>query len=148
MKMDEDEIISVPFEEDDLEGDTTQYRTYRMDFKNKRIIGMVEGMEAAKQSIYKDLQTRRYAHLIYDDDYGCDIYNKIGQIDMTPDYIESDIPAMIEEALLADEVVSKVGNIAFEIEDTPKGRDSIRLQIDVTTIFGDAELEGVITNES
>ena len=56
--MDEDEIISVPFEEDDLEGDTVQYRTYRMDFKNKRIIGMVEGQEAAMQSIYKDLQTR------------------------------------------------------------------------------------------
>lgn len=145
--MDEDEIISVPFEEDDLEGDTVQYRTYRMDFKNKRIIGMVEGQEAAMQSIYKDLQTRRYAHLIYDDDYGCDIYNKIGKIDMSPDYIESDIPAMIEEALLADEVVSEVGRIAFEVGDSPEGRDAVRLQVEVTTIFGDIDLEEVITND-
>lgn len=145
--MDEDEIISVPFEEDDLEGDTVQYRTYRMDFKNKRIIGMVEGQEAAMQSIYKALQTRRYAHLIYDDDYGCDIYNKIGQIDMSPDYIESDIPAMIEDALLADEVVSEVGRIDFELGDIQEGRDSVKLRVEVTTIFGDADLEGVITNE-
>lgn len=145
--MDEDEIISVPFEEDDLEGDTVQYRTYRMDFKNKRIIGMVEGQEAAMQSIYKGLQTRRYAHLIYDDDYGCDIYNKIGKIDMSPDYIESDVPAMIEEALLADEVVSEVGRIAFEVGDSPEGRDAVRLQVEVTTIFGDIDLEEVITND-
>ena len=50
--MDEEEIITNPFEddEDELEEDTTIYRTYGMDTKNKRIVGKVDGMEAIVQS--------------------------------------------------------------------------------------------------
>ena len=42
--MDEDEIMGIPLEEEDAEDDVPVYRTYRMDVKNKRIIGKVWGL--------------------------------------------------------------------------------------------------------
>jgi hypothetical protein len=66
-----------------------------MDMEHKRIIGMVDGKEAAIQQIWKELSTRRYAYLIYDDQYGNDMMNKVGNTDLTQDYLDNDIPAMI-----------------------------------------------------
>ena len=62
--MDEEEIIVVPFDEDDLDDSNTIFRTYRMDAQKKRIVGMVDGLEAAQQSIFKAMQTRRFAYQI------------------------------------------------------------------------------------
>lgn len=140
--MNEIEIIDVPFADDDLEGVKIQTRTYRMDHKNKRIVGMVDGAEAAAQAMFKALQTRRFAYLIYDSDYGCDLFNKIGNSDLTAEYLDSDIPAMIEEALLIDESITSVDDISFEILDG----DSVALSFSVRTIYGDSSYEGVLGN--
>ena len=48
--MDEEELYEIS--EDENAEEETIYRTYRMDFKNKRIIGMVDGMEAAAQAMF------------------------------------------------------------------------------------------------
>ena len=142
--MDEDEIITNPFEddEDELEEDTTIYRTYGMDTKNKRIVGKVDGMEAVLQSIFKALQTRRFAYLIYDDQYGCDGYNKIGNTALTQGYLEADMPSMIEDAFLNDEAIVSIDDINFQIIET----DGVQISLSVSTIFGDADFEGVITD--
>ena len=139
--MDEDEIITNPFEddEDELEEDTTIYRTYGMDTKNKRIVGKVDGMEAVLQSIFKALQTRQFAYLIYDDQYG---YNKIGNTALTQGYLESDMPSMIEDAFLNDEAIVSIDDINFQITET----DGVQISLSVSTIFGDADFEGVITD--
>ena len=141
--MDEEEIIVVPFDEDDLDDANAVYRTYRMDTRKKRIVGMVDGLEAAQQSIFKAMQTRRFAYQIYDDQYGCDIFNKIGNTDLTEDYLDSDIPAMVEDALLPDDMVDGVGEVEYEMV----SHDSVRITIYVKTIFGDIEMEGVIADE-
>ena len=141
--MDEEEIIVVPFDEDDLDDSNTIFRTYRMDAQKKRIVGMVDGLEAAQQSIFKAMQTRRFAYQIYDDQYGCDIFNKVGNTDLTEDFLDSDIPAMVEDCLLSDDMVSGVGDIEYEM----LGHDSVRIEIYVKTIFGDIEMEGVISDE-
>lgn len=142
--MDEDEIITNPFEdnEDELEEDTTIYRTYGMDTKNKRIVGKVDGMEAVLQSIFKALQTRRFAYLIYDDQYGFDGYNKIGNTALTQGYLEADMPSMIEDAFLNDEAIVSIDDINFQIIET----DGVQISLSVSTIFGDADFEGVITD--
>ena len=120
--MDEDENVDlVSNEEDDLE-ESIIYRTYRMDFQNKRIIGMIDGLEAAGQGMFKALQTRRYAYEIYDDQYGSDIMNKLGNIDLSPDYLEADMPVMISDV------------------------DSIYVSFAASTIFGDTIIEGDISN--
>lgn len=140
-KMDEDELYEFP-EEDEDEEETVIYRTYRMDFKNKRIIGMVDGMDAAAQAIFKALQTRRFAYLIYDDQYGCDIFNKIGNLNLTPAYLDTDILVMIEDAFLNEEMILGISDIEYEILDG----DSVNISFAVSTIFGDADFEGVINN--
>lgn len=137
--MGENELLELPFDEEIEEAEPT-YRTYRMDFKNKRIIGITNGMEAASQSMFKALQTRRFAHLIYDDQYGCDVFNKIGNLSLTPSYLDNDIPAMIEDAFLNDEMIHGISDLEYEILDG----DSLMIQFAVSTLFGDANFEGVM----
>jgi len=136
------ELMKLPFDEQIKEAEPI-YRTYRMDFENKRIIGMVDGMEAASQAAFKALQTRRFAHLIYDDQYGCDIFNKIGNMDLTMDYLNNDIPIMIEDTFLNDEMIRGIEELEYEIIDG----DSLRVQFFISTVFGDAEFEGVMKDE-
>lgn len=141
--MDEEELlleITELSEEDAPLEEEPVYRTYRMDFKNKRIIGMVDGVEAAAQAIFKALQTRRFAYLIYDDQYGCDIFNKIGNLNLTQSYLESDLPSMIEDTFLNEEMVRGINDLEFDII----SGDSVAIQLAVSTIYGDATIEGVI----
>lgn len=141
--MDEEELlleITELSEEDASLEEEPVYRTYRMDFKNKRIIGMVDGVEAAAQAIFKALQTRRFAYLIYDDQYGCDIFNKIGNLNLTQSYLESDLPSMIEDTFLNEEMVRGINDLEFDII----SGDSVAIQLAVSTIYGDATIEGVI----
>ena len=140
--MDEDELYELPGEDDEDVEETAIYRTYRMDFENKRIIGMVDGMDAAAQAIFKALQTRRFAHLIYDDQYGCDVFNKIGNLNLTHAYLDTDIPVMIEDAFLNEEMILGISDIEYEILDG----DSVNISFAISTIFGDADFEGVINN--
>lgn len=140
--MDEDELYELLDEDDEDVEETVIYRTYRMDFENKRIIGMVDGMDAAAQAIFKALQTRRFAHLIYDDQYGCDVFNKIGNLNLTPAYLDTDIPVMIEDAFLNEEMILGISDIEYEILDG----DSVNISFAISTIFGDADFEGVINN--
>lgn len=138
--MDED-IINSPEEDEELD-ESVIYRTYRMDFENKRIIGMVDGLDAVCQSLFKVLQTRRYAHDIYDDQYGCDIMNKIGNSDLTPGYFESDIPAMIEDAFLNMDEVAGIEDVQFEMLDG----DSVYVSFFAETTFGNTIVEGDIND--
>lgn len=138
--MDEDELYDIAEEEDSE--DEIVYRTYRMDFKNKRIIGMVDGIEASAQAMFKALQTRRFAHLIYDDQYGCDVFSKIGNINLTPSYLDTDLPVMVEDAFLNDSMILGISDFVYDILDG----DSLSIQFSVSTIFGDASFEGVIND--
>lgn len=139
--MDEENVNLFSDVEDDLE-ESIIYRTYRMDFQNKRIIGMVDGPEAAGQNMFKALQTRRYAYEIYDDQYGSDVMNKIGNADLSPDYLESDIPEMIADAFQNMEEILEIDDLQFEILDA----DSIYASFTAATIFGSTMVEGDISD--
>lgn len=140
--MDEENVNLFSDVEDDLE-ESIIYRTYRMDFQNKRIIGMVDGLEAAGQNMFKALQTRRYAYEIYDDQYGSDVMNKIGNADLSPDYLESDIPEMIADAFQNMEEILEIDDLQFEILDA----DSIYASFTAATIFGSTIVEGDISDD-
>ncbi|MDO4650433.1 MAG: DUF2634 domain-containing protein [Eubacteriales bacterium] len=140
--MDEDGILEISIG-DEIEEEEPVYRTYRMDFENKRIIGMVDGLEASMQAAFKAMQTKRFAYLIYDSQYGCDVFNKIGNLDLSSAYLDNDIPAMIEDAFLNDETILGIEDLEYEIQ----GRDGVVIQFTISTIFGDAVVEGVIDDE-
>lgn len=134
-------VIDIPFDTGELE-ESPVYRTYKMDMTEKRIVGMVDGEEAVLQAIWKILSTCRFAYLIYDDQYGSDIQNKIGDSDLTPEYLESDIPAMVEEALTQDERITGIADFSYEI----LSQDSVKLNFVAETIYGELDIEGVIGN--
>lgn len=138
-----EEIIFNPFEADDLSEANTIHRTYKMDFDKKRIIGMIDGFDASKQAIQKALLTKRFAYQIYDDQYGCDIANKIGNTSLTPDYLDSDIPFMLQDMLVPDDTIIGVGDVEFEM----LASDSVFIKCLIQTIYGVTEVEGVIANE-
>lgn len=135
-------VVVNPFEEEDLDEVEVIYRTYRMDFENKRIIGMADGMDAAAQAMFKSLQTRRFAYLIYDDQYGSDLYNKIGNVSLSKSYLDTDIPVMIEDAFLNDDTILSIDGLSYEIADI----DSVYVKFSALTIYGDVDIEGVIAD--
>lgn len=104
-------------------------KTYRLDFKSKRIVGNVDNLEAVTQSIYKILNTERQSQVIYDMDYGIELERFIGQDE---DFVKADIQRTVTEAILSDDRVTEVSN--FIIGDL--NGDTLNISLDVETIFG------------
>lgn len=127
---------------DEIEKDTEQEtKTYRIDFENGRIDGKIDGLEAVKQAITKILLTERFKNLIYSDDYGCEIQDMLMSNENTDVFIESEIPELIKDALSDDERILGVEN--FELYDSDDERDGIKITFDVSTIYGDFNMEEV-----
>lgn len=104
-------------------------KTYRMDFANKRIIGKVDGAEAVLQFITKVLSTDKYAYAIYDWYYGNDLQSLVG---MPYDYIVTECPRIIKEALLVDSRILGIENFQFQ----RLSNDSMSISCLVKTIYG------------
>lgn len=105
-------------------------RTYRLDFKRGRCVGMTDGLEAMKQAISKTLNTNRFEQLIYSYDYGFE--NPIGRDEI---FVRAELPRRITEALLQDERISSVENMSIEF----KG-DIVTVKLTCMTLYGDVEV--------
>ncbi|WP_144939525.1 DUF2634 domain-containing protein [Paenibacillus sp. 32O-W] len=103
-------------------------RTYRLDLSNKRIIGMTDGLEAVRQSVYKILRTERYEHLIYSPNYGSELMGLLGK---DAGLFHSELKRRVREALMQDDRVKEVDD--FDI--TYHG-DSALAQFTVHSDFG------------
>lgn len=85
-------------------------RTWRLDFDRGRVAGMIDELDAVKQAVYKVLQTERFAHPIYDGNYGSELAGLIG---LGAGFAKSELRRRIKEALMQDDRVSDV--VDFEI---------------------------------
>lgn len=103
--------------------------TYRLDFVNKRIIGVVDGSEAIMQFIKKVMAIDKYAYSIYDWYYGNELFRLVG---MPYDYVITECPRILEEALLADDRILSVENFAF----SKSSIDSLSVSCTVRTVYG------------
>ena len=103
--------------------------TYRLDFVNNRIIGIIDGPEAIMQFIKKVLNTDKYAYSIYDWYYGNELFSVIG---MPYDYVKTDCPRIIREALLADDRILSVDKFEF----SKLSADSLSISCIVRTVYG------------
>lgn len=108
--------------------------TYRLDFTNKRIIGKVDDKEAVMQFIKKVLDTSKYAYASYDWYYGNEILALVG---MPYDYIVTELPRIVDEALLVDDRILSIENWAFKKTSV----DSMEVSFLVRTIFGTVKYE-------
>lgn len=127
--------IPIPFETIEDEQEKTS-RTYKIDWDNGRIIGFVDGQEAMNQFIKKAILTPRFHCLIYSNQYGSEIIEKLLDKDVTREYIETEISFLVTDTLIHDPRVLRVYNINVEFMDAYPMQDSCIITFDVDTIYG------------
>jgi phage baseplate assembly protein W len=81
--------------------------TYKLDETNGTISELIDGDEAIQQFIAKAIRTARFRYLIYDDDYGSELEDLIGE-DVTDAFLNEEIPRVIREALIYDDRIADV----------------------------------------
>ncbi|AHM66847.1 phage protein [Paenibacillus polymyxa SQR-21] len=102
--------VDVDFNEDlDVvtETDVEPSRTYALDLDSGAVGGVIDGREAIRQFILKAILTSRFHFSIYDEDYGCELEDLIGQ-DVPMELLETEIPRVITEALIYDDRIDDV----------------------------------------
>lgn len=114
-------------------------RTYAFDFDFGDIQNTyIDGLEAAKQAIQKAILTARSRFLIYDDAYGCELDELIGQ-EISAELLQAEVTRVITEALLVDERVTDVADVSVS-----RTGDQLYITISVSTIYGEVETEVAI----
>ena len=109
-------------------------KTYKIDKTAGRIMGYVDGQEAVHQAIRKILDTERYAHEIYGDNYGREFDALIGQDE---DYVASVLEDILSEAVLMDDRVNSVTDFTLC---SGEDLDSVVPSLTANTIYGDTTL--------
>ena len=112
-------------------------KQHRMILDNDRIIATCDNLEAIKQTIFKILNTERYAYIIYSWNYGIELKDLFGK---PVRYVCPEIERRVKEALLCDDRILEVDNFEF---DFPK-RGVVSVSFTVHTIFGDLEEEMMV----
>lgn len=103
-------------------------RTFLIDWSTKQIAGMDEGLEAMRQAVEILLNTERFRWQIYSSDFGVELEDLIGE---EYDYVVSDMPRRIEEALSVDSRILSVDDFVFEQKE-----DRISCSFYVNTVYG------------
>ena len=133
-------FIPIPVQELRREAEQPS-RTYKLDLKRGRILprGSVDGVEAVEQAIKKSLLTPRFRCLIYDSQYGSELKQTIIAGDATPEFIETEIPRLVRDAVLTDSRV-------FEVYGFSASFDGENLDVSFTaaTAFGHIKIREVI----
>ncbi len=115
--------------------------TYKLDLDKGRIVGKVDGLYAVEQAIRKALITPRFNCLVYGNQYGSEIKQRLIGGSVNTDYIEAAIPWLVKDCLKPDTRVLKVYDFKFEFI---KGDAYISFTAD--TIFGKTKISEVIKN--
>lgn len=112
--------------ENDFESEALPDKTYRLDFANNSINGMIDETGAREQAITKIIMTEAEDYLIYDYDYGCVLVDLIGE---QPPLVQSDVKDAIEEGILADD---RFESIEFTGEELEHGKLTLSLTVTCT----------------
>lgn len=113
--------------------------TYGLDLDRGRITGRVDGRAAVEQAIRKALVTPRFRCLIYDNQYGSEIKQTVIAGDASPEYIATELPRLVKDALLVDTRVLDVSDFSCAFDD-----ERAELRFTAKTVFGDIAVEEVI----
>ena len=122
----------------DLEVVTMPSKQHKMDLDRNLIYGTCDNLEAIKQTVFKILNTERYAYIIYSWNYGIELKDLFGQPVM---YVCPEITRRVQEALLQDDRITAVNNFEYDISK----RGVVAVKFTVHTLFGDFE-EGTVVN--
>lgn len=106
--------------------------TFIIDWSSRQIAGMDSGLAAMRQAVDIILQNERFEWQIYSSDFGSELESLVGE---EYDFIVSDLPRRVEDALSLDERVLSVANFVF----TNNGSGTMTCRFDVITVFGTFE---------
>lgn len=112
-------------------------RTWLIDYKRGRIGDFIDDERAIRQFIAKAISTARDHYIIYNEDYGCDIFDLFGQ-SLTTDLIEAEIPRYLRDALVYDDRIEDVSDISIDLSG-----DILHVEITVELVEGENITEGV-----
>lgn len=110
---------------------------HKMIISNETIIGRCDNIDALKQTIFKILNTERYAYEIYTWNYGVEFADLIGE---PVTYCVPEIERRIVDALMVDDRITDVDSFDF---DTSK-RGIIAVKFTVHSIYGEIEEERAV----
>lgn len=114
--------------------------TYSLDLERGRILGKVDGLDAVRQAIHKAILTPRFQCMVYNKQYGSEIKSTILAGDTTPEFVETELPRLVEDALKPDSRIFAVRDFSFAF----KG-DAVQIKFTADTIFGMVSVKGVIS---
>lgn len=145
MVLDSDEEINVGalmedayLDDDELEDEEdTPSPTYTFKVIHGRIRSMTDELDAMKQAVDKILQTERFVYQIYDEQYGNDLPELVGE---SIDYALSEAERMTVEALEADDRITEVEITRCE----QLGSDSIIVEGYANTVYGRVGFESEV----
>lgn len=106
-------------------------RTWRMDLENGRLRTFINDEDAIRQYIRKALMTARNRYLIYDDTYGEELRDLIGQ-NLTQDLMNVEIPRVVREAIEGDDRIEEVSDVTVKQYNS----DGILIEVTVITVAG------------
>ena len=114
-----------------------QSPTYTFKVANGRIRGMTNELDAMQQAVDKILKTERFVYQIYDEQYGNDLPELIGE---SINYAKSEAERMVVEALEADDRINNVEITKCE----QSGSDSIVVEGYANTVYGRVGFESEV----
>jgi len=133
-------FIPIPISELEQEAHIPS-RTYKLDLESGRIfsVGSCDGAEAVNQYIKKALITPRFRCAIYDSSYGSEIKQSVIADDVTPEYLNTEIPEYAKGATLFDGRVLDLYRFNVTVEE-----DNAHVEFRATTTFGETVIKEVI----
>lgn len=133
-------FIPIPIAELEKEHERPS-KTYRLDFERKRIFaaGSCDGLEAVNQFIKKTLLTPRFRCLVYDNQYGSEVKQTIIAEDVTTEYVETEMPRLVRDAIMVDPRILDVHDFSHTFDG-----EEAHISFGASTIFGNTVVEVVI----
>lgn len=103
-------------------------RTWIIDRNTMQVGYMDEGLEAVRQAVEIALNVDRFRWQIYNTNFGNELKDLIGD---DADYIQSEFPRMVDDALSVDDRVIDTTDYIFTVNG-----DSMAVSFTVNTVFG------------
>ena len=103
-------------------------RTWIIDRNTMQVGFMDEGLEAVRQSVEIALNVERFQWQIYNTNFGNELEELVGD---DADYIQSELPRMVDDALSVDDRVIDTADYVFSVNG-----DSMTVSFTVNTVYG------------
>ena len=103
-------------------------RTWIIDRNTMQVGFMDEGLEAVRQAVEIALNVERFQWQIYNTNFGNELEELVGD---DADYIQSELPRMVDDALSVDDRVIDTTDYVFSVNG-----DSMTVSFTVNTVYG------------